>query len=307
MNKKIIQNLLVGVVLICTGLVTVAAFLGENKKSDSHQEYSERINLALRRTAHLLLKQAGDSTSTIAPVKKSGDNSYLVKMEHYFNYDSLPVLLKNSLALHGITEGYDVEVWDCKNVELVLGYNSIDFSNGTGVTCGGRNQAVSCFNFKVIFRDMSVVASQKPIVYVLLGALSAIIMGGAFYYFYIFLRKKGDKPIEKDLQQIDEKYLVRFGKSVFDTHNQVVFIENTPQKLTFREAKLLNLFCEHKNELLDRDFILKSVWEDEGVLVGRSVDVFVSRLRKILKEDDTLKITNVHGRGYRFEVGEVLS
>jgi Transcriptional regulatory protein, C terminal len=307
MNKKVIKNSLIIAVLICTSLVTVSAFLGEDRSPDSQQEHSDRINLALRRTAHLLLKQSGDSTSTIAPLKKSGENSYLVKMEHHFNYDSLPILLKNSFALHGITEGYDVEVWDCKNAELVLGYNSIDFSNGTGITCGGRNQAVSCFNFKVIFRDMPSIASQKPIVYVLFGALSAFIIGFAFYYFYVFSRKKSDKPIEKDTPQVDEKHLVHIGKSIFDTHNQIVFIENISQKLTFREAKLLNLFCEHKNELLDRDFILKSVWEDEGVLVGRSVDVFVSRLRKILKEDDTLKITNVHGRGYRFEVEEVYS
>ncbi len=190
MNKKVIKNSLIVAVLICTSLVTVSAFLGEDRSHDSQQEHSDRINLALRRTAHLLLKQSGDSTSTIAPVKKSGENSYLVKMEHHFNYDSLPTLLKNSFALHGITEGYDVEVWDCKNAELVLGYNSIDFLNGTGITCGGRNQAVSCFNFKVIFRDMPIVAYQKPIIYVLLGALSAIIMGGAFYYFYIFSSKK---------------------------------------------------------------------------------------------------------------------
>ena len=96
--------------------------------------------------------------------------------------------------------------------------------------------------------------------------------------------------------------MIRVGNSIFDTNNQIFKYNNIETKLTYREAKLLQLFCAHKNELLDRDYILKQVWEDEGVLVGRSVDVFVSRLRKIMKNDDSLKISNVHARGYRFEI-----
>ena len=78
-------------------------------------------------------------------------------------------------------------------------------------------------------------------------------------------------------------------------------------KLTYREAKLLQLLANHPNQVLERDQILKLVWEDEGITVGRSVDVFISRLRKLLAEDPTLRITAVHGVGYRFEVKGVAS
>jgi DNA-binding response OmpR family regulator len=67
---------------------------------------------------------------------------------------------------------------------------------------------------------------------------------------------------------------------------------------------LLDLFCQNKNQLLPREEILEYVWGDEGVIVGRSVDVFVSRLRKKLKPDDNIKITSVHGVGYRLEIPE---
>ena len=87
-----------------------------------------------------------------------------------------------------------------------------------------------------------------------------------------------------------------------DVENQLLYSANTQHNLTFREAKLLHLFIKHQNQVLDRDFILKSVWEDEGVTVGRSIDVFVSRLRKLLQEDTSLKIAAVHGVGYRLEV-----
>lgn len=98
--------------------------------------------------------------------------------------------------------------------------------------------------------------------------------------------------------------LLQLGKSTLDLVNQKLIVNKIQKDLTYRETKLLQLFCRNQNKLLERDLILKAVWEDEGVLVGRSVDVFVSRLRKLLKEDDTVKIVNVHSVGYRFEVLE---
>ena len=92
------------------------------------------------------------------------------------------------------------------------------------------------------------------------------------------------------------------GNTAFDPANLCVTIGGKRQPLTFREAKLLQFFAERPNQVLERDAILAAVWEDEGIIVGRSLDVFVSRLRKILQDDPSVKIANVHGVGYRFEV-----
>ena len=72
--------------------------------------------------------------------------------------------------------------------------------------------------------------------------------------------------------------------------------------LTYRENKLLHLFAHSPNEVLERAEIMARVWEDEGVVVGRSLDVFVSRLRKYLKADPAVQIKSVHGIGYRLEI-----
>ena len=72
-------------------------------------------------------------------------------------------------------------------------------------------------------------------------------------------------------------------------------------QLTYREAKLLHLFVKNQNQLLERSFILENVWADEGIQVGRSIDMFVSRLRKFLRADPTLRLVAVHGVGYRLE------
>jgi DNA-binding response OmpR family regulator len=92
-----------------------------------------------------------------------------------------------------------------------------------------------------------------------------------------------------------------FGKFVLDMTN-LVLVGQSHSRLTYREAKLLKLFATNTNRILERDYILRVVWEDEGIFVGRSVDVFVSRLRKMLAEDPGLKIAAVHGVGYRMEV-----
>ena len=99
-----------------------------------------------------------------------------------------------------------------------------------------------------------------------------------------------------------EQSILCFGNSILNFNNQILQIGNQEEKLTYREVKLLRLLCQHPNKLLERDFLLKEVWEDEGIFVGRSLDVFISRLRKLLKNDTKIQISNVHGIGYKFEV-----
>jgi DNA-binding response OmpR family regulator len=96
--------------------------------------------------------------------------------------------------------------------------------------------------------------------------------------------------------------LLHIGNTAFDPANLYVQVGDARQPLTFREAKLLRYLAERPNQVLEREAIMAAVWEDEGIIVGRSLDVFVSRLRKILQNDPTVKLANVHGVGYRLEV-----
>ncbi|HOI33050.1 MAG TPA: helix-turn-helix domain-containing protein, partial [Bacteroidales bacterium] len=74
------------------------------------------------------------------------------------------------------------------------------------------------------------------------------------------------------------------------------------QKLTRKEAALLKLLCTHKNQVLTRDEALHSIWGDNDYFIGRSMDVFIVKLRKYLREDPDVSITNVHGVGFKLEV-----
>ncbi len=111
----------------------------------------------------------------------------------------------------------------------------------------------------------------------------------------VFLRRSnGVKPS-------DPTYSV--GGFVFDYHNLTLQHSAGNKTLTQKEAEVLKLLCIHKDRVLKREEILTSVWGDDDYFMGRSLDVFISKLRKYLKEDPKVEIVNYHGVGFRLEVG----
>ena len=92
----------------------------------------------------------------------------------------------------------------------------------------------------------------------------------------------------------------QIGKFFFDTQTQTITIDNgEPISLTTKENELLALLCAYANQTLERSFALKKIWENDNYFNARSMDVYITKLRKILKEDPTVEIKNVHGKGYK--------
>lgn len=99
-----------------------------------------------------------------------------------------------------------------------------------------------------------------------------------------------------------EKSVYEIGKYQFDTNNFILFNDNEKISLTQREAELLKLFLDNKNSVLKREQILTSLWGTDDYFMGRSLDVFISRLRKILINEKGISIENLHGIGFRFSI-----
>lgn len=99
-----------------------------------------------------------------------------------------------------------------------------------------------------------------------------------------------------------EKSVYEIGKYQFDTNNFILFNETEKITLTQREAELLRLFLDNKNSVLKREQILTSLWGTDDYFMGRSLDVFISRLRKILANESGISIENLHGIGFRFSI-----
>ena len=96
-----------------------------------------------------------------------------------------------------------------------------------------------------------------------------------------------------------ESTLYHIGRFTFDTQKQLLTIDDKQTKLTTKENELLSLLCSHANDILQRDFALKTIWIDDNYFNARSMDVYITKLRKHLKEDPQIEIINIHGKGYK--------
>lgn len=257
---------------------------------------SEKVNLALRRTADGLLRLSGDSTSRIPAIEQTGEGVWKVQIDQDFNYEQLPALLQSSLDLYGIQRPYEVAVRRCFDGIIDLGYHQQDFVQNNVVPCGGRETPKGCHFIEITFAENGGNKSFGAAIAGLLLLLSGGMAG------FLFFRKQNKVPVSSEAA--GEPNWLEFGNSRLDVAGQVLLCGGVGQALTFRETKLLRLFATNPDRLLERDFILQQVWADEGIMVGRSVDVFVSRLRKKLAADPSVGIVAVHGVGYRLETGK---
>ena len=96
-----------------------------------------------------------------------------------------------------------------------------------------------------------------------------------------------------------ENTLYHIGEFTFDTQKQLLVIGEKQTKLTTKENELLALLCSHANEILQRDYALKTIWIDDNYFNARSMDVYITKLRKHLKDDPQIEIINIHGKGYK--------
>ncbi len=93
--------------------------------------------------------------------------------------------------------------------------------------------------------------------------------------------------------------MYKIGKFTFDTQKQTLVIDGVSKKLTTKESELLALLCAHMNEILERNYALKHIWIDDNYFNARSMDVYITKLRKLLKDDPQIEIINIHGKGYK--------
>ena len=106
---------------------------------------------------------------------------------------------------------------------------------------------------------------------------------------------KMDKPEDK---------ILPLGIFLFDTENICLIINETKRSLTKKEAQILKLLYKFKGQVLPREVILNAVWGQDDYFVGRSLDVFITKLRKYLRDDESITLSNIHGVGFKLEILE---
>jgi two-component system OmpR family response regulator len=100
----------------------------------------------------------------------------------------------------------------------------------------------------------------------------------------------------------EEDTIVMVGKIPFEPELRILHLQEGEKKLTTKENQLLTMLVKNQNEILDRQATLRAIWGDDNYFNGRSMDVYIAKLRKLLKEDEAIEIMNVHGKGFKFMV-----
>jgi two-component system, OmpR family, response regulator len=109
------------------------------------------------------------------------------------------------------------------------------------------------------------------------------------------------RRISTDVQSGDQ-IMYKVGKYTFDARKQTLSIDDKEVKLTTKESDLLRLLANNANKVLERNYALKAIWIDDNYFNARSMDVYITKLRKHLKDDPSIEIINVHGKGYKLIV-----
>ncbi|HRE65480.1 MAG TPA: winged helix-turn-helix domain-containing protein [Cyclobacteriaceae bacterium] len=280
--------------LIVIGLIAISVFLlsaGSIITQPESRFPEKEISIALRNVGHRLLLHAGDSTSRVLPVKQLTEYNYLLEFQTPFAFvpDSLVNIVQQSLKATSLSLDYVVNVLACGSQEIVYGFQIGNQKQTTLVPCLGREQPEGCYVINLSFLQAD--SSQKKSYLFALALVSLVTIG--------FVGRAYPKNKNVILNQSSAALI---GKFEFYADLRKLRLGKLSVDLSDKESQLLKLFVQQINQPVAREVLMKEVWQDNGALISRSLDVFVSRLRKKLKDDPTIQLQNVHGVGYKLVV-----
>ena len=272
-------------IMIIAILIPAVAFI--SKKNEIPEKHLEVV---LRNIGHQLLLTAKDSTSRVLPVKKLNENTYQISFQNNLGFisDTLINLIQRTFQKNGLADDYIVNLRKCKQNETVFAFE-INSHTGNLTGCRGRKLEVGCYVIEMEFLKKN--TFNFFLLLLLIIPLSVI----GFYVKDTFRKKGVKEPIPDNID------FIQLGNFQFYPDNNVLKSETKSIALSEKETKALKIFAENINQIVEREILMKEIWEDEGIVViSRNVDVLVSKLRKKLSDDNSLKFINVHGRGYKF-------
>lgn len=282
------KTLLTWILVSLIGVVGVAfSMAGRNEFDIARRE------VLLRRIGHEILLQSGDSASRVLPVEKTGAHEYRISFEKAFTFepDSLVNTTRRLLSDDPLSTDYVVNVRSTANSGVTYGFAISSNIKNDIVACKGRKQPTAEYLIDIKFKNTDVNTVAKVS---LLGSLPVLAFVG-----FIFLRSvKRRKIVPND----EDPGLFHLGSILFDVKNQQLTTSDRTVDLTGTETRILLIFALCPNEIVERSRLQKEIWEDEGIIVGRSLDMFISKLRKKLEYDPNLKIAVIRGKGYKLEI-----
>ena len=284
MNKKKIY------LYIITAILVFFVWLFSNFETNK-EGFSERVKVSLREVGNQLLLSNQDSTSLVLPVIEIDESKFQLSFENTLTFEpsTLVTFVRNSFQKGRLPEYYRVEVIQCTNEEVAYSYQMSDQKESTIIPCIGRYLPDDCYTIKIRFiNNETSFFGKETLLYL--------------FVFIILIELLFYKRKQSIISEKVNPGSLRVGSFQFYPEQNKLVKKAKEISLSKKECELLAIFVARPNEIIKRDELTKKVWEDNGVIVGRSLDTYISKLRKKLQEDTSIKLTNVHGVGYKLEI-----
>jgi hypothetical protein len=249
----------------------------------------QKMKASLRMVGHQVLLNSGDVSSLVLPIEKVGDQ-YIVKFDTEFQFDpeKLVVSINENLEASDLDQNYIVEVEECTSGDIVYSYQKTAVADSSLIPCATRIPPKGCYSIRFTVFPKGVVGGALEDTNYLPFVFISLLFVGVILFFVLKKRRSKVNP-----------NLIALGMYHFDKRKAELILKEQRIELTSKEADLLMLLYETVNSTVEREVILNLVWGDEGDYVGRTLDVFISKLRKKLEADPSIKIVNIRGVGYK--------
>lgn len=277
-------------VLFGTSIVVILILIAAVPLINKKEIPEKHVEVVLRNVGHQLLLAAKDSSSRVLPVRKLNSTTYRLAFQNHFSFisDSLIDLAKREFEKTALATDYIVCLKNCDPAETVFAFE-INGQTGDLTPCRGRKLEKDCYVIEI-----ELLKKTKFNFWLLLLLIIPLGLAG-FYVKDKFRKKEESAPISGNTDHI------QLGSFQFYAGSNLLKRENKTITLSDKETKALQLFAKNINQIVEREQLMKDIWEDKGIVViSRNVDVLVSKLRKKLSDDKSIKFINVHGRGYKF-------
>ncbi|HRF77109.1 MAG TPA: winged helix-turn-helix domain-containing protein [Chitinophagales bacterium] len=280
------------VYLIFCLLTSIVTLVAQTNDSDKHT-----LN-AMRIIGHELLLDASDSTSRVLPVIKQS-NTYTIQFATEFQFlpKQLFETIDSVIKATNIASRYIVEVEVCTTKEIIYSYEAGRSTLAEMIPCAFREPEKACYSVAITILETNVATTsdiKKPYLSIQFWIPGiAVVIIAAVLVIALFRRRKQEEIIKTN------GHAILIGAYKFDPVNSVLLTQQGKVSFSAKESELLQLLNKNANTTIEREVILKTVWGDDGDYIGRTLDVFISKLRKKLEANTNLKIVNIRGVGYK--------
>ncbi len=279
--------------LTCTSIFSAS--------SSVYQSPSEQhIGVVLRMIGHQILLKSGDSTSRVLPIRHE-NNHYKIEFNTSFAFspEVMSKTVNDIIQDTKLSENYRVEIWMRDSNVVMYSYEVGKKNNLNLIPCSQRSYPEGNYYLLLTLLDLKREASLSngpnqsnnfPILVLVFLPLLVIIV-------WLLVRLRPKKV------QMNSN-LIQLGEFQFDERNMTLLLKEIRIELSGKESELLLLLYKALNTTVEKEVLLHTIWGDDGDYVGRTLDVFISKLRKKLEFDPNVKILNIRGVGYKLVMSE---